>query len=193
MAPKFMRGASMPPTASEPPPGIPRAPIVPRVDIDEPELIETLPMPRGASDVPQELHVAPRTPLEARARFTFDARELARRYRHEDGVDLRLEMRTITVMQRHLAERFRSRVVSTPEEAREAELHGALLSEMLARLADAEWVDIAPTELGYWAMALPTRDGAGKRVWPFGRVLRFIASGGEDDLVAFFRKLRELG
>jgi hypothetical protein len=83
--------------------------------------------------------------------------------------------------------------VSTPEEAREAELHGALLSEMLARLADAEWVDIAPTELGYWAMTLPTRDGAGKRVWPFGRVLRFIASGGEDDLVAFFRKLRELG
>jgi hypothetical protein len=91
---------------------------------------------------------------------------------------------------------FVRRVVSTPEEAREAELHGALLSELLARLVDAEWVDVAPTELGYWAMVVPSKRGeggdGGKRVWPFGRVLRFIA-GGDDDLVAFFKKLRELG
>ena len=72
---------------------------------------------------------------------------------------------------------------------------GALLSEFLARVLDAEWTDITPTELGYWAMSVPPKGGVGdsKRVWPFGRILRFIASGGEDDLVAFFRKLREPG
>ena len=191
---RFMRGASLPPLASEPPRAgaMPRAPVIPRVDIDEPDLIETLPLPRGATEATGDAQIAPRTPLEARVRFTLDARELARRYRHDDGLELRLDNRVVSAMQRHLAERFRSRVVATPEEAREAELHGALLSELLARLLDAEWIDIAPTELGYWAMSIPTRDGAGKRVWPFGRVLRFIASGGEDDLVAFFRKLREL-
>ena len=85
-------------------------------------------------------------------------------------------------------------MVSTPEEARQAELHGALLSELLARLLDAEWADIAPTELGYWAMAIPTKGAPrGSASGPFGRILRFIASGGDDDLVAFFRKLRDLG
>jgi hypothetical protein len=191
---RFMRGASLPPLATEPPPppGAKRPSIIPRVDIDEPELIETLPLPRGASEAAIEAQIAPRTSLEARIRFTLDARELARRYRHEDGIELRLDNRAVTAMQRRLTERFRTPVVSSAEEAREAELHGALLAELLARLLDAEWIDIAPTELGYWAMSIPTRDGAGKRVWPFGRVLRFIASGGEDDLVAFFRKLREL-
>jgi hypothetical protein len=123
----------------------------------------------------------------------MEARELARRYRREDGIELRLETRALQAMQRRLAQVFVRRVVSTPEEAREAELHGALLSELLARLVDAEWVDVAPTELGYWAMVVPTKGGeGGKRVWPFGRVLRFIA-GGDDDLVAFFKKLRGLG
>jgi len=191
---RFMRGASMPPLASEPPrqSPMPRAHVIPRVDIDEPDLVETLPLPRGASEANIDTHVIPRSAIEARIRFTIDSRELARRYRHDGGTELRLDNRAISVMQRHLGERFPSRVVSSAEEAREAELHGALLSELLARLLDAEWIDIAPTELGYWAMSIPTRDGAGKRVWPFGRVLRFIASGGEDDLVAFFRKLREL-
>jgi hypothetical protein len=95
-------------------------------------------------------------------------------------------------MQRFLVERFKTRTLTTPEEAREAELHGAVLSELLARLLDAEWSDITPSELGYWAMVIPARGaGSAKRVWPFGRVLRLIASGGEDDLVAFFRKLRD--
>ena len=183
----------MPPVASEPPTAIPRPPVVPRVDIDEAELIETIPLPRGTSDASIEPHVIPRTPIEARIRFSMDARELARRYRREQGIELRLEPRAVAIMQRHLAQRFAGRVVSTQEDAREAELHGALLSELIARLLDAEWADIAPTELGYWAMVLPLKGGGAKRVWPFGRVLRYIAGGGEDDLVAFFRKLRELG
>jgi hypothetical protein len=188
-----MRGASMPPVLSEPTPRPGRASIIPRVDVDEPDLVETLPLPRGASEL-TDASVTPRTPLEARSRFTLDARELARRYRREDGIELRLELRTVQAMQRRLLQRFRARAVASSEEAREAELHGALLSELLARLLDAEWTDIAPTELGYWAMSIPGKAGSeGKRVWPFGRVLRFIASGGEDDLVAFFRKVREPG
>jgi hypothetical protein len=170
--------------------------VVPRVDIDEADLIETIPLPRGGSDAnlegPSTLR-PPRTPLEARVRFSIDARELARRYRREDGIELRLETRAIPAVQRHLLQRFPERVVTTPDDAREAELHGALLSELLARLFEAEWADISPTELGYWAMVVPLKRGGAKRVWPFGRVLRFIATGGEDDLVAFFRKLRELG
>jgi hypothetical protein len=186
----------MPPVASVPPLSIPRPPVVPRVDIDEAELVETLQLPRAASDGAIEPHMVPRTPLEARIRFSTDARELARRYRLEDGIELRLEARALSAMQRRLSLRFPDRIVTTPDEAREAELHGALLSELLARLLDAEWTDISPSELGYWAMVVPSRGGAstgGKRVWPFGRVLRFIASGGEDDLVAFFRKLRDIG
>jgi hypothetical protein len=66
-----------------------------------------------------------------------------------------------------------------------------LLSEVLARTLDAEWIDMAPTELGYWAMVIPTKEG-GKRVWPFGRILRCIATGGQDDLVGFYKRLREL-
>jgi hypothetical protein len=195
---RYMRGASLPVDATEPPLAIPRAPVVPRVDIDEAELIETMAFPRGASDATLDLDRAdspsgllPRTPLEARARFTAEARELARRYRLE-GIELRLESRALAAAQGHLARRFPARTVSTPEDAREAHVHGALLSELLARVLDAEWVDIAPSELGYWAMRVPLKDGGSKRVWPFGRVLRFIATGGDDDLVAFFRRLREL-
>jgi hypothetical protein len=190
---RYMRGASLPPVVSEPPTAIPRAPVVPRVDIDEADLIETIPLPRGGSDANIEPQTTPRTTLEARVRFSTDARELARRYRREQGVELRLEVQAVPLLQQHLLERFPERVVTTSEDAREAELHGALLSELLARLFEAEWADISPTELGYWAMVVPLRRGAAKRVWPFGRVLRFIASGGEDDLVSFFRKLRELG
>jgi hypothetical protein len=191
-AQKYMRGASMPPALSEPPTAIPRAPVVPRVDIDEADLIETLSLPRGTSETGLDANATPRTPLEARLRFSMDARELARRYRREQGVELRLESRTVAIIQKYLAQRFAGRVVRTPEEAREAELHGALLSELIARLLGAEWADIAPTDFGYWAMVLPLRGGRAKRVWPFGRVLRYIAGGGEDDLVAFFRKLKEL-
>jgi hypothetical protein len=192
-AQRYMRGASMPPTTSEPPTAIPRPPVVPRVDIDEAELIEIIQIPRAPSDAAIDPGATPRTPLEARIRFSMEARELARRYRCDQGIELRLEPRAVAMMQRHLAQRFAGRQVSTAEEAREAELHGALLSELIARLLDAEWADISPTELGYWAMVLPLRGGRAKRVWPFGRVLRYIAGGGEEDLVAFFRKLRELG
>ncbi|HEY2510837.1 MAG TPA: hypothetical protein VGI39_08275, partial [Polyangiaceae bacterium] len=189
---RFMRGASLPPARSEPTPtSIPRAPVVPRVDIDEAELVETLALPRGVEANPDPGAV-PRTPLEARARFTLESRELGRRYRREEGLELRLEPRALPLLQRRLTDHFPSRLVTTPEEAREAELHGAFLSELMARLLDAEWVDLSPSELGYWAMVIPAKGSSvGKRVWPFGRVLRFISSGGEDDLAAFFRKLRE--
>jgi hypothetical protein len=122
----------------------------------------------------------------------MDSRELGRQYRREEGIELRLEARSIVAVQRRLAQQFAGRTVSSAEDAREAELHGALMSELLARLLDAEWADIAPTDFGYWAMVVPLKGGGAKRVWPFGRVLRFIAGGGEDDLIGFFRRLREL-
>ena len=55
-------------------------------------------------------------------------------------------------------------------------------AQVLARTLGAEWVDIGPSELGYWAMMLPT----GVRVWPFGRVLRLILMGHKErDLVSY--------
>ena len=57
-------------------------------------------------------------------------------------------------------------------------------------ILDAEWVDVAPSDLGYWAMSIPTGEGRARRVWPFGRVLRVIA-GADDDLAGYYRKLRE--
>ena len=41
-------------------------------------------------------------------------------------------------------------------------------------------------------MVVPTADGRGKRIWPFGRVLRFISSGGIEDLVGYYLKLRDM-
>jgi hypothetical protein len=191
---RYMRGASLPPLVTEPPagPSVARPSVVPRVDIDEADLIEALPMPRGMNESMLASHVIPRTPIEARIRFTIDSRELARRYRRDHGVELRVETRAIAMLQRHLPQRFPSREVKTADEARDAELHGAVLSELLARLLNAEWIDVTPSELGYWAMLVHGRDGASKRVWPFGRVLRCIATGGDDDLLAFLKRLREI-
>ncbi len=60
------------------------------------------------------------------------------------------------------------------------------LSEVLARNFGAEWTDIAPSELGYWAMTTPS----GHRIWPFGRILRFVLQGyKERDLVSYYLEL----
>jgi hypothetical protein len=188
--PRFMRGASLPPHRTEPPPRIPKAPIVPRVDAEEAEVVETLSLPTTAYPEMAENQAPPRTPLEARVRCTIWARQLARQYRVEQRIVLRLDGDALHALQQHLVIRFPERAVRTPEEAHEAELHGALISELLARTLDAEWVDIAPSDLGYWAMAIPLPDGRVRRVWPFGRVLRVIA-GADDDLAGYYKRLRE--
>jgi hypothetical protein len=90
-------------------------------------------------------------------------------------------------MQARLLERYPSRTITTVEEAVDVRKHGALLSEILARTFDAFWVDIAPSDLGYWAMVVPPDT----RVWPFGRILRLISmQHKERDLVAYYLELQ---
>ena len=45
-----MKGASLPPYQSEPPARGPAAPIIPRVDVEDAELVETLTLPPRATD-----------------------------------------------------------------------------------------------------------------------------------------------
>jgi hypothetical protein len=57
---------------------------------------------------------------------------------------------------------------------------------VLARSLGAFWVDVAPGDIGYWAMLVPP----GTRVWPFGWVLRVIVNADPDEtLVSYFKEL----
>ena len=51
--------------------------------------------------------------------------------------------------------------------------HGALLSEVIARKLGGTWVDVGPSEPGYWAMLV----SPGMRTHPIGRVYRFVSLG----------------
>jgi hypothetical protein len=125
--------------------------------------------------------------LEARVQFTMLARELGLDYRLKRGIDLRADVSGIETMQSVLLETFPTRVVRNADEAYEIRRHGALLSEILARRLDAEWLDISPNDLGYWAMIVPPDT----RVWPFGRVARLVTMGHKErDLVAYFLELK---
>jgi hypothetical protein len=93
----------------------------------------------------------------------------------------------IEAMQSVLLETFPMHVVKTQDEGYELRRHGALLSEILARRFDAEWYDISPNDIGYWAMIVPPDT----RVWPFGRVARLVAMGHKErDLVSYFLELK---
>jgi hypothetical protein len=128
----------------------------------------------------------PETVIDARVAFTWLSRELGREYRTRYKIELRTDIPGIEAMQRVLRERFASGAVKTHEEAFELRRHGAFLSEILARGLGAYWVDIAPSELGYWAMVVPVKT----RVWPFGRVLRFVTMGHKErDLVSYYLEL----
>ena len=60
----------------------------------------------------------------------------------------------------------------------------------LAVLLGGYWVDVKPTEIGYWAMVVPP----GTRTWPFGRIVRFISMGHrEKDLVSYYLELASRG
>jgi len=185
----LMRGASQPPFRSDSPGAhayIPKAPPVP-VGLDGPELAETLTMPPGLTGSPAPLETLPSSVIDARVQFTLLSRELAREYREDRGAELRVDLASIEAMQAYLFERYPDHRIATVEEAIDVRKHGALLSEILARTFDAFWVDIAPSDLGYWAMVVPPDT----RVWPFGRILRLIAmQHKERDLVAYFLELQ---
>jgi hypothetical protein len=150
------------------------------------ELAEHLPLPQGLglelrrTELPQSL-------LEARVTFTLLARELGLDYRLKRELTLRADLSGIEAMQSVLLESFPDRVIRSAEDAYELRRHGALLGEILARRLSAEWVDISPNELGYWAMIVPPDT----RVWPFGRVARLVAMGHKErDLVSYFLELQ---
>ncbi len=184
----LMRGGSQPPFRSDSPGAHAYIPKAPRVPVGaEPELAEALAMPPGLAGAAAPLETLPSSVIDARVQFTFLARELGREYREERGVELRVDLPSIEAMQAHLFERYPQRRISTVEEAVDVRRHGALLSEILARTVDAFWVDIAPSDLGYWAMVVPPDT----RVWPFGRILRLIVmQHRERDLVSYFLELQ---
>jgi hypothetical protein len=146
-----------------------------------------LALPPGLTGAPAPLESLPSSVLDARVQFTFLARELGREYREDFGIVLSTDLPSVEAMQAQLLERYPDRTIHSMEEALDVKKHGALLSEILARNFGAFWVDVAPADLGYWAMVVPPDT----RVWPFGRVLRLIAmQHRERDLVAYYLELQ---
>lgn len=182
-----MKGASQPPYRSDSPGAhvhIPKAPALPR--LDEVELADKLALPPGLRELGLPSEALPTSVIDARVQFTRLTRELGGEYRMVHGIQLRMDISGIEAIQGHLLESYPSGVVGTAEEAMDVRRHGAFLSEILARNLGAFWVDIAPSDVGYWAMVVPPAT----RVWPFGRLLRFIAKAHKErDLVAYYLEL----
>jgi len=187
-APETGHGASLPPFRLEsPPPLLPKAPLMPKLGGAADELAEHLPLPAGLGHEPRSLEALPKSVLEARVAFTLLARELGLDYRLKRGIELRADVSGIEAMQSVLLESFPDHAIRTREDAYELRRHGALLSEILARRLEAEWIDISPSNVGYWAMIVPPDT----RVWPFGRVARLIEMGHKErDLVSFFFEIQ---
>ena len=150
------------------------------------EDVETLSLPAGFREDQLPEGLAARNAEEIRIVSTRFARALGREYREVYGVRLRTDAMAIERMQRHLMSRWGATGLSTPEAIWDARRHGALLSEILARTLGAQWADVAPSEIGYWAMFIPPRT----RTWPFGRIYRFLTLGHrEKDLVSYYLDL----
>jgi hypothetical protein len=183
----WVRGASQPPFQSMPPgAALPPSFGVPAFEPRPAEIAESLSLPPGLHGQAVPFDAVPKTVGEARVQFTLLSRALGRAYRERRGVVLMTDLSGVEHVQTVLRERFATPAIRSAEEASEVRSHGAFLSEILGRTFGAEWVDIAPSELGYWAMATPT----GLRVFPFGRILRFILQGHrERDLVSYYLEL----
>jgi hypothetical protein len=180
-----VRGGSQPPFRTDPPAravsvGTSRG----SERVEKAEMLSLPPGLHGESSIPGEL---PTNGMEARVYFTHQSRELGRLYRQRYNVELRTDVRSIEILQRHLAERFESGELTSFADVVEVRLHGAFLSEILARRLGGEWTDLAVTEIGYWAMSVPP----GTTVWPIGRVVRFVTmQHRERDLVSYFLELQ---
>jgi len=177
-------GSSPPPAASSPRPP-------PRAAVHYvPELVESLPLPAGSSEAALGFNDRPVTPAQVRIAMTRLSRDLARDYRLWYGKTLRCDVIAIDGMQQHLAHRFAGADITDEAVAWELRRHGALVSEIIARKLSGTWVDVGPTEPGYWAMRVPP----GTRTNPIGRVYRFVALGHrERDLVSYFIELEGRG
>ncbi len=182
----WARGASQPPFQSMRLAALPLPLGGPVYEARPPEVAESLSLPPGLHGQAVPFDAVPKSVAEARVQFTLLSRALGRAYRERRGVTLKTDLTGVEHAQMVLRERFVVPAIRNAEEASEVRSHGAFLSEILARTFGAEWVDIAPSELGYWAMATPT----GLRIFPFGRVLRFILQGHrERDLVSYYLEL----
>jgi hypothetical protein len=174
---------------SPPPPMSARPPIVVPAQAPVryvPEDVEALSLPAGLSDRHLAEGVAARNGNEVRIVSTRFSRLLGREYREKYDVHLRTDAQAVEWMQRHLVMRWGETGLNGPEAMWDVRRHGALLSEILARTLGAEWVDVSPSEIGYWAMFVPPRT----RTWPFGRVYRFLTLGHrEKDLVSYYLDL----
>jgi hypothetical protein len=173
--------AAQPPLNTDAPKNVPP----PRYDA---ELVETLALPLGASEDALGMGQAPTTPDQARVAMTRLARTLGRDYRLWYGSTLRCNVIAVDLMQRHLSQRYAGASLADAKTTSELLRHGALLSEIIARALGGAWVDVAPTECGYWAMVIPPAT----RCFPIGRVYRFVALGHrERDLVAYYLDLEK--
>lgn len=186
-----LRGGSQPPMstfAPPPPPPWPATPLPPRIPtVRKIERAQLLGLPPGLHGQPPPRDALPRNPTDARIVFTYLARDLARETMTRHKFDLHMDAPSLRFLQGRLRERFPDGVLRSDEDAYEVRRHGAYLSELLARTLGAYWVDMSPSEMGYWAMAVPPST----RIMPFGRVLRFllVRDPGEPDLVSFYETL----
>jgi hypothetical protein len=152
------------------------------------ELVEALTLPSETSEEELGYGETPVTPSQARVAMTRLARTLGRDYRLWYGMTLRCNLLALDIVQRHLAQRYVGTSLADAKTTSELLRHGALLSEIIARSLGGAWVDVRPTECGYWAMLLPNAT----RCWPIGRVYRFATLGPRDrDLVAYYVDLEK--
>jgi hypothetical protein len=153
-----------------------------------PELVEALLLPPGTSETDLALDAVPTTPALARIAMTRLARDLARDYRLWYDKTLRCGVMAIEAMQQHLLARFQGADIADPGVAWELRRHGALMSEVIARTLGGQWLDVGPSEPGFWAMLV----AGTTRTYPIGRVYRFVTAGRQErDLVEHFLALDE--
>lgn len=157
-----------------------------------PERVESLSLPPGMEGEPPPTDEAPRNPSAARLVCTYLARDLARELRLRHGVEIRSDLDGLETAQRYLREMLVDGRIRTADDERELMRHGALLSELLARRLGGRWVDVDSRDAGVWAMLVPSRSRPDEvlRVWPFGRVIRFVVMGHKErDLVSYLLEL----
>jgi hypothetical protein len=172
---------------------VPAAPWVPPPPTGRPEIVETLALPEGLSESMLAAGLIPRDEVQARIAMTRLARQLGRDYRLAYGTTLKTDLMAVDAMQRHIRRRFADGQLDEAH-ARQLQVeltrHGALMSEILARVLGATWADLSPEEPGRWAMTVPVPHAQPLTVWPIGRVYRYYGQGHrEADLVAFFMEL----
>jgi hypothetical protein len=154
-----------------------------------PEFVESLPLPDGVDESDLGDYVVPTTPLEARIAMTRLARDLAREYRLRDGKVLRCDALAIDTMQQYLL-RWVGASLRDREVAWQLRRHGALLSEIFARVLGGAWIDLGHREAAYWMMKVR----GDLRTRPIGCVFQFVAAGSRAaDLVGHFMELQRRG